>query len=108
MVPAFWLFVHKILMMHVRPKKNDLGFEVLRDSQQEVIKAHNLQFYPGEDYHNRRDLTLLNGDGSNLLPVPATFIINQDFTIEAAHIEADYTQRMSHEHILGALKKISR
>ncbi len=89
-------------------QKNDLGFEVLSDGKQEVIKAYNLQFDPGEDYHNRRDLTLLNGDGSRLLPVPATFIINQDFTIAAVHVEADYTQRMHPEKMLSVLEKISK
>ncbi|MDA0346300.1 MAG: peroxiredoxin-like family protein [Verrucomicrobia bacterium] len=88
-------------------EKSELEFEVLSDSHQEVIQAYNLQFDPGEDYHNRRDLTLVNGDGSKLLPVPATFIINQDFTIEAAHVEANYTQRMSPSEILGILKRMA-
>lgn len=87
-------------------QKNDLHFEVLSDANQQVIKAYNLQFDPGEDYHNRRDLTLVNGDGSKNLPVPATFIINEDFTIEAAHVEANYTERMSPEKILSVLEQI--
>lgn len=87
-------------------QKNELAFEVLSDSNQEVIKAYNLQFDPGEDYHRRRDLTLLNGDGSKLLPVPATFIINQNLIIEAVHVEADYTQRMAPEKILLVLERI--
>jgi len=86
-------------------QKNELGFEVLSDSNQEVIKAYQLQFDPGEDYHQRRDLTLLNGDGSKTLPVPATFVINQDFTVLAAHVEANYTERMSPEEILKILEK---
>ncbi len=85
-------------------QKNNLDFEVLSDSHQEVIKAYNLQFDPGADYHSRRDLTQVNGDGSKMLPVPATFIINQDFTIIAAHVEANYTKRMSAQDILGVLR----
>ena len=87
-------------------QKNELGFEVLSDSNQEVIKAYQLQFDPGEDYHQRRDLTALNGDGSKTLPVPATFLINQDFTVIAAHVEANYTERMSPDEILKALQTI--
>lgn len=87
-------------------QKNELGFEVLSDMNQEVTKAYNLQFDPGKDYHTRRDLTQLNGDGSKLLPVPATFIINQDLIIEAAHVEADYITRMTPEKILSVLEKI--
>ncbi len=87
-------------------EKNDLGFEVLSDTNQKVIKAYNLQFDPGDDYHKRRDLSKLNGDGSVLLPVPATFIIKQDFTIVAAHVDANYTKRMSPVQMLEALKEI--
>jgi peroxiredoxin len=87
-------------------EKNELEFDVLSDANQEVIKAYNLQFDPGEDYHNRRDLTLLNGDGSKFIPVPATFIIAQDFTIVGAHVEANYTERMSPEEVIEVLEKM--
>ena len=87
-------------------EKNLLDFEVLSDKNQKVIKLYNLQFDPGEDYHKRRDLTILNGDKSKFLPVPATFIINKDFTIEAAHVDPNYTIRMPPEAILDILKKI--
>lgn len=87
-------------------QKNELDFEVLSDCNQEVINSYNLQFDPGADYHKRRDLTLENGDNSRLLPVPATFIINQDFTIVAAHVEANYTERMSSLNILAFLKSL--
>ena len=80
---------------------------MLSDPGQTVIKLYNLQFDPGEDYHKRRDLTVLNGDGSKLLPVPATFIINSNSIIEAAHIDPNYTVRMSPEMILETLKKIA-
>lgn len=89
-------------------EKNDLGFEVLSDSRQQVIESYRLQFDPGEDYHSRRDLTLLNGDGSRNLPVPATFIINQQQVIESAHAEANYTERMSPEDILTVLEGMKR
>jgi peroxiredoxin len=84
-------------------QKNDLGFEVLSDIDQEVIKVYGLQFDPGQDYHDRRDLTVLNGDGSKTLPVPATFVINSDRTIAAAHVEADYTQRMAAADIIAVI-----
>ena len=87
-------------------EKNELEFDVLSDGNQEVIKAYNLRFDPGEDYHSRRDLTLLNGDGSRLIPVPATFVIAQDSTIIGAHVEANYTERMSPEEVIQVLEKI--
>lgn len=87
-------------------QKNDLDFEILSDVKQEVILLYNLQFDPGDDYHQRRDLSVLNGDGSKLIPVPATFVIKDDFTIVAAHVEANYTQRMYSEEIVKVLSKL--
>tara|TARA_R110000744_G_scaffold333758_7_gene439172 strand:+ start:1015 stop:1590 length:576 start_codon:yes stop_codon:yes gene_type:complete len=87
-------------------QKNELEFEVLSDADQEVIKAYNLQFDPGEDYHQRRDLTLLNGGGLKTLPVPATFIVNINQIIEAAHVEANYTERMGPLEIIEVLEKM--
>ena len=87
-------------------QKNELGFDILSDINQEVIKSYNLQFDPGEDYHKRRDLTLLNGDSSKTLPVPATFIIDSNRKIIAGHVEPDYTQRMKPSDILKVLKEI--
>ncbi|WP_396601289.1 peroxiredoxin-like family protein [Algibacter sp. R77976] len=88
-------------------QKNELGFEVLSDSNQDVIKAYNLQFNPGEDYHQRRDLSLENGDGSITLPVPATFVIDTDFTIIASHVEANYTERMSPSEVLKVVQEMN-
>ena len=85
-------------------QKNQPGFEVLSDIDQKVNKAYNLQFDPGQDYHDRRDLTLLNDDGSKTLPVPATLIINSNRKIAATHVEANYTLRMSAEEIIAILQ----
>ncbi|SFC92732.1 peroxiredoxin-like family protein [Algibacter pectinivorans] len=89
-------------------EKNKLEFEVLSDLKQDTIKAYNLQFNPGKDYLKRRDLTLLNADGSSNLPVPATFIINTDQIIEAAHVDPNYTERMPIIDIMNTLKRIKR
>tara|TARA_R110000822_G_scaffold97938_5_gene221914 strand:+ start:4000 stop:4575 length:576 start_codon:yes stop_codon:yes gene_type:complete len=87
-------------------QKNELEYEVLSDADQEVIKAYNLQFDPGEDYHQRRDLSVLNGGGLKTLPVPATFIVNTDQIIEAAHVEANYTERMGPIEIIEVIEKM--
>lgn len=88
-------------------QKNELGFEVLSDSNQQVIRDYNLQFDPGEDYHQRRDLSVLNGEGLITLPVPATFVIGTDFKVIASHVEADYTERMSPVEIIKILKNMN-
>ncbi|CDF80456.1 alkyl hydroperoxide reductase [Formosa agariphila KMM 3901] len=87
-------------------EKNALQFEVLSDAKQEVIKAYNLQFDPGEDYHSRRDLNLLNADGSKTLPVPATFIINKTGVIVGSHVDSNYTERMHPQDIIAVLETL--
>lgn len=87
-------------------QKNELGFDVLSDEKQKVIKSYHLQFDPGQDYHERRDLTLLNGNGSKTLPVPATFIIDANQKIIARHVEPDYTLRMKPVDLLKILSEI--
>jgi peroxiredoxin len=89
-------------------QKNELDFEVLSDADQQVIKSYKLQFDPGEDYHKRRDLTKLNGGGLKTLPVPATFIINTYQIIEAAHVEPNYTERMSALEIIKVLEGMAK
>lgn len=87
-------------------QKNELKFEVLSDADQNVIKAYNLHFDPGQDYHNRRDLTKVNGDGSKVLPVPATFIINSNGRIVGAHVDSNYTERMDPMEIIDILETL--
>jgi len=88
-------------------EKNNLGFEVLSDIDQKVIKRYKLQFNPGKEYIKRRNLRLLNGDSSVLMPIPATFIINQNSKINFAHVDADYTKRMDAYKILELLNTIT-
>ena len=48
-----------------------------------------------------------NGDDSYELPVPATYVIDTQGVIRAAHIDKDYTKRMEPTAIVAALKAIS-
>lgn len=84
-------------------QKNELSFEILSDSDQVAIRKYKLQFDPGENYHKRRDLTKLNGNGSRTLPIPATFVIGTDGKIIEAHVDPNYTERMDPVDILRAL-----
>jgi len=51
------------------------------------------------------DLAEFNDNNSDELPIPATYIINQDATVEYAYINADYTQRAEPVDIIKELKK---
>jgi peroxiredoxin len=47
-----------------------------------------------------------NGKGRNVLPVPATFVIDKNGIIRAAFADTDYKKRMEPAAILAALKKL--
>lgn len=49
------------------------------------------------------DIPAHNGDGSFKLPVPATFIVEQNGRIKYAFINADYTERMEPSEIIARL-----
>ena len=52
------------------------------------------------------DLPQYNGTETFELPVPGTFVIDRDGIIKAAHVTADYKQRMEPSEIIDVLKNI--
>jgi peroxiredoxin len=93
--------------------KSEYTFEVLSDLDDSVMKAYNLYFeVPQELYELYKnqfnfDITEYNGKDRHGLPVPGTFVIDQDGIIQAAYAETDYKKRMEPEDIINALKALS-
>lgn len=91
-------------------EKLELRFDVLSDLEQQVAEAYRIRFPLGHQlraiYEQFLPLPEQNADGSWNLPVPATFVIGTDGTIEARHVDADYRQRMEPEEILAALRQL--
>lgn len=90
-------------------EKLDLGFDVLSDVDQSVIRAYNLQFELPEslrDTYRSFGMALdeHNADKSWNLPVPATFVLDATGVVRARHVDPDYRQRMPAEEILAALR----
>ena len=52
------------------------------------------------------DLSVYNGDESWELPMPGTFVIGRDRTIQLAYVEADYTRRLEPGEILDCLQQL--
>ena len=94
-------------------EKSEYTFEVLSDLDDNVMKAYNLYFAVPQELHelykNRFsfDITDYNGKNRLGLPVPGTFVIDQDGIIRAAYAETDYKKRMEPEDIINALKALS-
>lgn len=94
-------------------EKNALAFPVLSDSALQAATAFGVAFeMPPElvEVYSRggNDLPLLNGNGRWVLPVPATYVVDQNGSIAFAHIEADYRERAEPRDVLAAIAGLSR
>ncbi len=92
--------------------KHMLGFDVLSDERQEVIRRFNLQFVvpmPVQGVYKAIGLNLPEhtADGSWNLPVPATFVLDRKGVIRARHVDVNYAQRMEPADILLAVRSLS-
>lgn len=89
----------------------ELGFDVLSDPDQSVIRAYRLQFeLPAafRDVYRQMgmDLTTHNADQSWHLPVPATFVLDRAGIVRAAHVDPNYRERFSADAVLDALRAL--
>jgi peroxiredoxin len=94
-------------------EKAQLGFDVLSDVDQAVIRAYKLQFTVPADLQDLHvnvfdnDLRDHTANRSWQLPVPATFVIDRAGAVRAAAISADYRSRMEPADIIAALDDLS-
>ncbi|MDE1943399.1 MAG: AhpC/TSA family protein [Betaproteobacteria bacterium] len=89
-------------------KKNGIDMDILYDAGNAVSEKLGLVFELPEALRPIYqqfgiDLPAYNGDTSFRLPVPATYIIEQNGDIRFAYINADYTERMEPSDILARL-----
>jgi peroxiredoxin len=88
-----------------------LGFDVLSDLDQSIIRAYRLRFTLDENLRRvYRDMGMAldqhNDDGSWNLAVPATFVLDPDGIVRARHVDPNYRERMAVDDILDALDTI--
>lgn len=92
-------------------KKKGYSFLVLSDLDSSVMKAYRLHYTLDPklvEVYKKMGLNVedFNGAGRNELPVPGTFIIDQQGVVRARHAEIDYKQRMEPEAIIAALSAL--
>ncbi len=91
-------------------EKNDIKFNVLSDQGGKVAAAYDVLFKLDEKTHERYEkavgLSKYNGDDSGTLPIPATYVIDQDGTIRYGYVNVDYRKRAPVERVLSELNKI--
>lgn len=87
---------------------NGIDIDILYDASNAVSEKLGLVFALPEVLRSIYekfgiDIPAYNGDKSFRLPVPATYIVEQNGTIRYAYINADYTERMEPSDILARL-----
>lgn len=94
-------------------EKNHLEFEVLSDLENKVATKYGLVF--ALDTSIRRlyaelgaELPKINADESWTLPIPATYLVDQDGIIIWANVNANYLERAEPAIVLSALKHHAR
>lgn len=89
-------------------RDHNLQFEVCSDEGNLVAREYGLVMTVDEAIRPHYlewgiDLVRANGDERFELPVPATYIIDSNGIIRAAHVNKDYTKRMEPTAIVAAL-----
>ena len=92
-------------------EKHKLPFEVLSDVGNKIANKYGLVMTVYEELRPLYkqwgiDVPAANGDDSYQLPIPATYVIKKDGSIQACYVNKDYTTRMEPTDILAALESI--
>jgi len=89
-------------------EKNELSFDILTDANNEVARALGLVYELPQNLVSLYkqfgiDLEQSQGMQSNELPIAATYIVNQDGSIDYDFIEEDYKLRAEPAEVVAAL-----
>ena len=92
-------------------RKNALDYRVVHDVNSEVARAFgvaiNLSEYLRAFYRSLGlNLSLRNADVMVRLPLPATYLIHPNYTVQYAFVDEDYTQRAEVADVLTALQRV--
>jgi peroxiredoxin len=93
-------------------EKNNLAFSVLSDIGSLTAKAYGIAFDLAEELrpiYSRAGHALpdKNDDNGWVLPIPATYVIDQDGVIRLAFVDVDYRNRLEPAEIVAALRALA-
>lgn len=87
-----------------------LDYAILSDEGNTVAQEYGLAFEIPEEFREFHDgmvnLEEFNADLRYLLPIPATYVIDQSGTVRYSFVDVDYTQRAEPAEVLTALDEI--
>ena len=89
----------------------ELEFEVLSDVGNRVARQFGIVNQLPEDLRSVYagfgiDLPAANGDQTFELPLPATYVVDQDRKIRMAFVDVDYTKRLDPEEVIAVLAEM--
>jgi peroxiredoxin len=89
-------------------KKTKASFNIVHDSSYVIMKKYGVAFKVNDSTVKKYklfgiDLEESNGNKDNILPVPATIIINQNGTISYIHFDENYKNRLPIKEIINNL-----
>lgn len=91
-------------------EKEGLKFHVLSDEGSAVAEEYGVVYtLPpkiAEYYQKAFNLSAVNGDDRNLLPLSASYVIGQDGVISYAYLNADYRERAETSVLIEEVKKL--
>ncbi len=87
---------------------NNLSFPILNDKGGETAAAFGIRFRLQDElialYKRLKvDLSIINGEPSGTLPMPARYVIGQEGVIAYAEVNPDYTRRPEPDELLPVL-----
>lgn len=95
------------LSMSLKERKN-LSFEVLSDQDNQLAEQLGIVFEVGREvlrlYNGFGiDLEQTQGNEKNRLPIPATYVIDENRKIKLAYVDVDYTKRFEPSEVIKFL-----
>jgi peroxiredoxin len=88
--------------------KTKATYSIVQDKGYSIMKSYGVNYVMEETTVNKYkgyglDMTKANGNTDNILPVPATYVINSAGKIAFVHFDKDYSKRASVKDILAVL-----
>ena len=93
-------------------EKNALAFQVLSDQGNTYARQCGLVFSLAQELRPLYkdwgiDFPATYGDTTFELPIPATYVVDQDSRVVLSFVDVDYTKRLEPSEILDALKTMT-
>ncbi len=88
---------------------NQLSFPILHDKDHTVMKDYRVFFHVTDKYNNYIEeakgnrIEVFNGDTVPVMPIPATYLINQDKIINYVHYDPNYKKRSDVKEVISNL-----